>query len=113
MEVREFLMSVAKAEGATNLQGHVFSPVWNHFPLKKTFLDFFYFLKYAYQNLKCPHESSCPRLSTDDTPCNFEIKYEPLLAEKEKHLEKDTFTYFVLKKGDSLFPYSFVIRPSN
>lgn len=83
------------------------------FSSKKTFLDFFYFLKYAYRNLKCPHESSCPRLSTDDTPCNFEIKYEPLLAEKEKHLEKDTFTYFVLKKGDSLFPYSFVIRPSN
>jgi len=74
MEVREFLLNVGESEGEINLRGHVFSP--------------------------CPHESSCPRLSTDDTPCNFEIKYEPLLTGKDVQLEKDRFTYVVLKKGE-------------
>ncbi|GAB0100907.1 methyltransferase-like protein 17, mitochondrial [Sergentomyia squamirostris] len=45
----------------------------------------------------CPHEFSCPRLA-DGTPCNFEVKFENLRAFRKNNIQKEIFSYVVLKK---------------
>ncbi|XP_033210764.1 methyltransferase-like protein 17, mitochondrial isoform X2 [Belonocnema kinseyi] len=47
----------------------------------------------------CPHDLACPRLSADNTPCNFEVGYtsSPLIGNVTTQSER--YSYVVLKKG--------------
>ncbi|XP_017881519.1 methyltransferase-like protein 17, mitochondrial isoform X2 [Ceratina calcarata] len=48
----------------------------------------------------CPHDLQCPRYTTDDTPCNFEINYMTLRIGETCKTNKERYSYVVLKKGE-------------
>ncbi|XP_046655663.1 methyltransferase-like protein 17, mitochondrial [Daphnia pulicaria] len=85
MEVRDFLLSLSEGNKESNLQGYVFAP--------------------------CPNKTRCPRLA-ETTPCNFEVKYEPLQI--NQRIQKERYSYLVLKKGqrpDEDLQWPRVVRP--
>ncbi|KAF0767688.1 methyltransferase-like protein 17, mitochondrial [Aphis craccivora] len=47
----------------------------------------------------CPHEHSCPRYDTDDTPCNFEVSYFSPNIAQQSVLKREHFSYVIIKKG--------------
>lgn len=48
----------------------------------------------------CPHDTVCPRYTTDDTPCNFEITYLTLPIGGNSMHKRERYSYVVLKKGN-------------
>ncbi|XP_076649161.1 ribosome assembly protein METTL17, mitochondrial [Halictus rubicundus] len=70
VEARDFILHYSKKKFAV----HVFSP--------------------------CPHDSQCPRIVADDTPCNFELNYLTLPIPKTSEYKRERYSYVVLKKED-------------
>ncbi|KAK2577856.1 hypothetical protein KPH14_001119 [Odynerus spinipes] len=63
----------------------------------------------------CPHDMECPRYTTDNTPCNFEVFYYSLPLSGPSLLQKERFSYVILKKGvrpndDKQWPR--IVRPT-
>lgn len=78
LEARDYILEMsykAKEFGGNHPEGHVFAP--------------------------CPHDYFCPRyLDGSNTPCNFEVSYEPLRLPGLKLKPKmEKFSYVVLKRG--------------
>ncbi|XP_076061612.1 ribosome assembly protein METTL17, mitochondrial [Oratosquilla oratoria] len=77
LEARDYVMELAKQaeEGQEPyLLGHVYAP--------------------------CPHSQFCPRFfDGSNTPCNFEVNYEPLLKKGKEETCTECFSYVILKKG--------------
>ncbi|XP_011866454.1 PREDICTED: methyltransferase-like protein 17, mitochondrial isoform X2 [Vollenhovia emeryi] len=46
----------------------------------------------------CPHDLRCPRLASDDTPCNFSVLYHPLQFLGGRKHQSELYSYVVLKK---------------
>lgn len=69
-EARDLLLEISSQN---NTKSHVFSP--------------------------CPHEHSCPRYDTDDTPCNFEVSYYTPRIAQQSVIKREKFSYVVIKKG--------------
>ncbi|XP_053971292.1 methyltransferase-like protein 17, mitochondrial [Hylaeus volcanicus] len=84
-EARDFILNYTKQTSGA----HVFSP--------------------------CPHDLACPRYTSDDTPCNFEISYQSLrIATPSKYL-KERYSYVVLKKGERSeddYQWPRIVRPT-
>lgn len=75
-EGRDYILQLSKQakERESHLEGYVFAP--------------------------CPHDGLCPKFfDGSNVPCNFEVSYRPLSFEKDKVIQKDLFTYVVLKRG--------------
>lgn len=48
----------------------------------------------------CPHELTCPRVTkNDETPCNFEVKYNTLPFSSTIQVKTHLYSYLVIKKG--------------
>ncbi|XP_036138592.1 methyltransferase-like protein 17, mitochondrial isoform X2 [Monomorium pharaonis] len=47
----------------------------------------------------CPHDWKCPRFTTDDTPCNFNVLYHPLQFLGGQQHKPERYSYVVLKKS--------------
>ncbi|XP_050423043.1 methyltransferase-like protein 17, mitochondrial [Adelges cooleyi] len=50
----------------------------------------------------CPHEHSCPRFETDNTPCNFEISYYTPNIAQQSQFKRAPISYIIVKKGPRL-----------
>lgn len=49
----------------------------------------------------CPHESPCPRFSSEDgTPCNFNVAFHTLPLSGPSMYKNEVFSYLVFKKGE-------------
>ncbi|XP_026478658.1 methyltransferase-like protein 17, mitochondrial [Ctenocephalides felis] len=46
----------------------------------------------------CPHSKPCPRFMTDETPCNFEVKYSTIPLAAVSQIKTERFSYIVLRK---------------
>lgn len=73
LEARDFLLSKYGSEDNSKAKLHVFAP--------------------------CPHDLSCPRFTSDSTPCNFELRYVVMPVGQKEHTRIERFSYVVLKKG--------------
>ncbi|XP_050542411.1 methyltransferase-like protein 17, mitochondrial [Daktulosphaira vitifoliae] len=47
----------------------------------------------------CPHEHSCPRFDTDDTPCNFQVPYFTPKISQQSTYKSELVSYVIIKKG--------------
>lgn len=47
---------------------------------------------------QCPHSKPCPRFMTDETPCNFEVKYSTIPLAAVSQIKTERFSYIVLRK---------------
>ncbi|EFN75915.1 Protein RSM22-like protein, mitochondrial [Harpegnathos saltator] len=75
-EARDFILKYAKSRSKSSLgqEAYVFSP--------------------------CPHDLMCPRfVAFDNTPCNFEVLYQPLPFLDRSKYKPERYSYVVLKKG--------------
>lgn len=73
-EARDFILKYASSKYRQDTQfAHVFAP--------------------------CPHDLKCPRISTDNTPCNFEVLYYPLRIMGGYEHKSELYSYVVLKKS--------------
>ncbi|XP_042228424.1 methyltransferase-like protein 17, mitochondrial [Homarus americanus] len=77
LEARDYILELsrrASEEEEANPHGYVFSP--------------------------CAHDMFCPRFfDGSNTPCNFEVNYQPFTFGRKTNTQKDRFSYVVLKQG--------------
>lgn len=75
--------------------------------LSSEFKDLFYYIKLIQDSIfQCPHDLVCPRLSADNTPCNFEVGYTSSSLIGNETTQTERYSYVVLKKGKKPFLFS-------
>ncbi|XP_076169841.1 ribosome assembly protein METTL17, mitochondrial isoform X2 [Ptiloglossa arizonensis] len=62
----------------------------------------------------CPHDLNCPRINSDNKPCNFEVFYLTLGISRHAQYKKERYSYVVFKKdkrpeNDNQWPR--IVRP--
>lgn len=57
------------------------------------------FILFVIVATQCPHDLACPRLKTDNTPCNFAVLYHPLQFLGGQEHKSEFYSYVILKKG--------------
>ncbi|KMQ97636.1 protein rsm22-like mitochondrial protein [Lasius niger] len=74
-EARDFILKYVNSKHRKEIQfAHVFSP--------------------------CPHDLKCPRVATNNTPCNFSVLYHPLQFLGGREHKSELYSYVVLKKSE-------------